>query len=197
MPTRPVDLNNIKGRIAEALVESIFRRAEFKMTRFGRESDLRSVISHSSMKKFAGFIWLLLFVTGCAAARIYEGPPRDPSEVAVVHDDRRLYGFVNRNVHTVSIDGEEHRRFGSKIELLPGDHTLGILFADVIFGLARWAKTLCFVKFHAEAGHEYKIDSEIGRGDTWWIWLVDQQTGARCDCLYEPANGKPEPDSSS
>jgi hypothetical protein len=40
MPTRPVDLNNIKGRIAEALVESIFRRAEFKMTRFGRESDL-------------------------------------------------------------------------------------------------------------------------------------------------------------
>ena len=32
MPTRPVDLNNIKGRIAEALVESIFRRAEFKMT---------------------------------------------------------------------------------------------------------------------------------------------------------------------
>jgi hypothetical protein len=41
MPTRPVDLNNIKGRIAEALVESIFRRAEFKMTRFGRESDLQ------------------------------------------------------------------------------------------------------------------------------------------------------------
>ena len=44
MPTRPVDLNNIKGRIAEALVESIFRRAEFKMTRFGRESDLRGMI---------------------------------------------------------------------------------------------------------------------------------------------------------
>ena len=37
MATRPVDLNNIKGRIAEALVESIFRRAEFEMTRFGRE----------------------------------------------------------------------------------------------------------------------------------------------------------------
>jgi hypothetical protein len=31
---RPVDLNNIKDRIAEALVESIFRRAEYKMTRF-------------------------------------------------------------------------------------------------------------------------------------------------------------------
>jgi hypothetical protein len=44
MATRPVNLDNIKGRIAEALVESIFRRAEFKMTRFGRESDLRGMI---------------------------------------------------------------------------------------------------------------------------------------------------------
>jgi hypothetical protein len=41
MPTRPVDLNNIKCRIAEALVEAIFIRASFKMTRFGRESDLQ------------------------------------------------------------------------------------------------------------------------------------------------------------
>jgi hypothetical protein len=47
MPTRPVDLNNIKGRIAEALVESIFRRAEFKMTRFGRESDLQRQTARS------------------------------------------------------------------------------------------------------------------------------------------------------
>lgn len=44
MATRPVDLSDIKGRIAEALVESIFRRAEFKMTRFGRESDLRGML---------------------------------------------------------------------------------------------------------------------------------------------------------
>jgi hypothetical protein len=36
MAVRQVEINNIKGRIAEALVESIFRRAEYKMTRFGR-----------------------------------------------------------------------------------------------------------------------------------------------------------------
>jgi hypothetical protein len=57
MPTRPVDLNNIKARIAEALVESIFRRTEFKMTRFGRESDLRrqtagSVTTISTLPRF-------------------------------------------------------------------------------------------------------------------------------------------------
>lgn len=43
-PRRSVDLSSIKGRIAEALVESIFRRAGFKMTRFGRESDLRGML---------------------------------------------------------------------------------------------------------------------------------------------------------
>ncbi len=52
MPTRPVDLNNIKGRIDEALVESIFRRAEFKMTRFGRESDLRGMMKTGKDESF-------------------------------------------------------------------------------------------------------------------------------------------------
>ena len=52
MATRPVDLNNIKGRIAEALVEFIFRRAEFKMTRFGRESDLRGMMKSGRYDSF-------------------------------------------------------------------------------------------------------------------------------------------------
>ena len=33
-----LELASIKGRIAEALVESIFRRALYRMTRFGKES---------------------------------------------------------------------------------------------------------------------------------------------------------------
>ena len=37
------DLGYIKGRIAEALVESMFRRALYRMTRFGRESDPRGI----------------------------------------------------------------------------------------------------------------------------------------------------------
>ncbi len=50
---RPVDLNGIKGRIAEALVESIFRRAEYKMTRFGRESDLRGMLKTGKDESFS------------------------------------------------------------------------------------------------------------------------------------------------
>ena len=149
------------------------------------------------MKNFIG-IAILFLLAGCGAAKIYEGERRDPSEVALVHDDRRFYGLVNRNVFVNSIDGVEHRRLAPKIELLPGDHTLGILFTDYLFGLARWAKSLCFVKFRAEAGHEYKIDSEtFNAGDSWRIWLVDQQTGARCDCVYEPVKTEAKPESSS
>ena len=53
MPTRAVDLNNIKGRVAEALVESIFQRALFKMTRFGRESDLRGMMKTGRDESFS------------------------------------------------------------------------------------------------------------------------------------------------
>jgi hypothetical protein len=41
---RSVDLRSIKGRLAETLVESIFRRALYRMTRFGRESDPRGIL---------------------------------------------------------------------------------------------------------------------------------------------------------
>lgn len=33
-----MDLSNLKGRIAEALVESIFRQAGYTVSRLGRES---------------------------------------------------------------------------------------------------------------------------------------------------------------
>jgi hypothetical protein len=80
MPSRPVDLNNIKGRIAEALVESIFRRAEFKMTRFGRESDLRGVsvslpITYNNTKSLPERC--SRFFPKSKPASFLEGKPRD------------------------------------------------------------------------------------------------------------------------
>jgi hypothetical protein len=71
------------------------------------------------MKNFVG-IAVLLLLAGCGAAQIYEGERRDPSEVAVVHDDRGFYGLVNRNVHVVSIDGVERRRLAPKIGEIQG-----------------------------------------------------------------------------
>jgi hypothetical protein len=50
---RSLEIDLIKGRIAEALVESIFRRALFKMTRFGKESDLRGMLKVGKDEDFA------------------------------------------------------------------------------------------------------------------------------------------------
>ncbi|MEK6666209.1 MAG: hypothetical protein AAB016_07755 [candidate division NC10 bacterium] len=50
---RSLDLDGIKGRIAEALVESIFRRALYRMTRFGKESDLRGILKLGKDEDFA------------------------------------------------------------------------------------------------------------------------------------------------
>ena len=46
-------LDLIKGRVAEALVESIFKRAEYKMTRFGRESDLRGMLKEGRDESYS------------------------------------------------------------------------------------------------------------------------------------------------
>jgi hypothetical protein len=49
---RGPDLRSIKGRIAEALVESMFRRALYRMTRFGRESDIRGMLKFGKDEDF-------------------------------------------------------------------------------------------------------------------------------------------------
>jgi hypothetical protein len=125
--------------------------------------------------------------------RAYEGPARASSGIAVVHDDIQYYGLVTRKAQITKIDGEERKGWNYKVELLPGVHTLGIHFTDIRFSLVRWANSPCFTTFRAEAGHEYKINSE-SLGDSWRIWLVDQQTGTRCDCLYEQKNKDPARD---
>ena len=131
---------------------------------------------------------ILIVITSGCATRAYEGVPHPSTEIAVVHDDARFYGFVNRNVHVVSVDGEKLSKRGFKLELLPGVHVLGVIFLDVRFGLARTAKSPCWITFYAEAGREYRIASET-TGELWQIWLVDQQTGRQTECLYGQPGG--------
>ena len=73
MAKHSVDLDNIKGRIAEALVEAIFRRAGFKMTRFGRESDLRGMLKTGKDESFTPDFLAMKAVAGEGETRgIYQ-----------------------------------------------------------------------------------------------------------------------------
>jgi len=71
-PRQNVDLSGIKGRIAEALVESIFRRAKYKMTRFGKESDLRGMLKAGKDDEFVpDFLALKEGLVGREAPGVY------------------------------------------------------------------------------------------------------------------------------
>ena len=43
-----MDVNDLKGRVAEALVESIFRRAAYRVARVGRESQVHGLIKNGA-----------------------------------------------------------------------------------------------------------------------------------------------------
>jgi hypothetical protein len=53
-----VNIDHLKGRVAEALVESIFRRAEYQVARLGRESQVQRLVQVGSSEFSPDFlIW--------------------------------------------------------------------------------------------------------------------------------------------
>jgi hypothetical protein len=129
---------------------------------------------------------LLVFAIACGATRLYEGPARAETEIAIIHDDFQYYAFFWRHVLVETVNGKSTVRFlrGLKTEVPPGRHTLGVRFRDYRFGQLRVAKELCWIDFHATAGGEYKFESETS-GDVWQIWLSDKQTGEQTFCDYK------------
>lgn len=53
-----MDINGLKGRIAEALVESIFRRAQYRVARAGRESQIPGLMQKGAAEFAPDFmVW--------------------------------------------------------------------------------------------------------------------------------------------
>ncbi|MDD5451707.1 MAG: hypothetical protein PHT49_07425 [Desulfovibrionales bacterium] len=104
--------------------------------------------------EFVLSISLSLLVLGCAPTtyRLYEGPPRLPSEVAF------LTGDDNDEIILYKVDGQqlpaEHGPYGRNflIELLPGKYSITV----------RWDSGLLYSEkidlvFNAEAGQTYAV----------------------------------------
>jgi hypothetical protein len=117
---------------------------------------------------------------------MYDGVARDRDAVAVVHDDARFALFVNRNVHVETVDGQSTIKFlrGTKIELLPGVHVLGVRFLQTAFGWVRSTQDLCWITFYAAAGGEYRISSEVVR-DRVRIWLFHVNSAEQTQCYFK------------
>jgi hypothetical protein len=65
---------------------------------------------------------LLVFAIACGATRLYEGPARAETEIAIIHDDFQYYAFFWRHVLVETVNGKSTVRFlrGLKTEVPPG-----------------------------------------------------------------------------
>jgi hypothetical protein len=72
------EIQGLKGWVAEALVEAMFQRAGFQVTRVGRESQLPRLVKIGADEFLPDFV-----LRKPAAAPVPERPPRKPIPVEV------------------------------------------------------------------------------------------------------------------
>ena len=110
-------------------------------------------------RAISGAVASALALAGCATgpAVLYEGPPREPSEIAVVRRAGR------GNLRVVRIDDFDTGGFEWHVE--PGAHRLWVelkMYGDAL-NVSYSAWTWCAIDFEAEAGWNYQVVSESGQ----------------------------------
>ena len=127
-------------------------------------------ISVSSVMPFLCGTFLLF--AGCTTMQSYEGAKLPPEDVAII---KGSFGVINM-ASILEVDGNARSFFEEMAELLPGEHTVKIQvmsgFGGVFSPQYIGYKTL---SFQASAGHTYKVDGKIKKGDT-FAWIVDETT---------------------
>jgi hypothetical protein len=113
---------------------------------------------------------------GWTTKRIYSGPELPKSQIAVVHEYFRFYGFIFERFFITVVDGAAVPGRIRRVELLPGHHNLGINFQNYWIGLGSSSLSPIIIGFQAEAGHTYRIKGLI-TNERWGVGLVDDQTG--------------------
>jgi hypothetical protein len=63
-----------------------------------------------------------LMVTGCSTLRAYDGPAREPDEVAVISGDLRFTAGAPLSLLLRSVDGQPLDARYNGVEVLPGKH---------------------------------------------------------------------------
>ncbi len=91
--------------------------------------------------------------------KIYEGPFRDRSQIALLvqHEDQRA--------HVVEIDGVRLKeKLGVIFELLPGSHDIGLSYVKIKGNTIYRSKFDQYVRFNTLAGHTYEFDGTLMKG---------------------------------
>lgn len=116
----------------------------------------------------SGWVWripgvlMVLLLSACAATgpvRMYEGPERPVSELALVN--------VPSHIEVMAIDGREppgnFLRNGQQLLLLPGEHVFSLRYVQLFQITADDHEVVrsrqAALRFRAEAGGEYRLES--------------------------------------
>ena len=127
------------------------------------------------MKRAGVFLVLLLAAAGCSVTRLYDGPARSRDEVAVVsapyaRPARMSIGTVRYQTRIVRFDGTPLDEPRTEVEVLPGEHTVAILWrryhphtwyhdrlGQTEVPAVQVAEGVNSVKLSAKAGRKYRL----------------------------------------
>ncbi len=142
-----------------------------------------------------------LALLGCGPTKhFYDGPSRDAAEVAVLKLDvdsgARVVRIDDRVVSDKDHDGTGPACFTGKVALLPGTHTLEVLYHDSFYDHAtpatgRTTMTVLtssdhkVLTFEARAGGTYRVGAESRQAEwppnaiIWRTWIIEEDSGQR------------------
>jgi hypothetical protein len=99
------------------------------------------------------FALCTVVVSACGTARVYEGPERPRSQVALVVGDSAMNFMTPTNIIITGVDGNEVSAGTNKVEVLPGVHDLNLKCEMLNIGSFNRHK----LRFEAVAGKTYKL----------------------------------------
>jgi hypothetical protein len=131
---------------------------------------------------FYVFLGATIFLLGCATVQTYSGQRLPSSEIAII--EIPVLGNLHKSTVIIEIDGSTDNTrgvspidgasiigigLGTKLELMPGSHTLKGYFIEGDGSTSIQYRPVT-IRFSAEAGRVYTLQNE---------WLKDKKTGAK------------------
>ncbi len=127
-------------------------------------------------KKHYFYVILLIgsiFLNGCQTMQLYTGDRLPREEVAIIKTNMESWF---RNTWISEIDGKPVGIMNTKVEVLPGVHTVRIKVKDSEFAQPVYVG-VDTISFEAEAGHVYRVDGKVRRVEA-VTWVIDEETNA-------------------
>lgn len=126
--------------------------------------------SGRNLKYVLLILFLVTFISACGVKRLYNGDALKPSQIAILRHPVRSGGAEIVNIDNAYSESEI--KFRSAYELLPGPHTLEVMYFDG-FGAG---VNHCFFHFDAKPGKEYQVIGYKSKGK-WGAILREYPNG--------------------